>query len=48
MIVTVPTKDVGEVRDKFVPQCESVRTLEDSQAEYIKRNMEIEDANGRY
>lgn len=48
MIITIPTKDVGEVCDKFAPQHEEVRGIEDAQQEYIKRNMKLEDDNGRY
>ncbi len=36
MSVTIPTKDVGEVQDKFVPQCEVVKTDEDRIADHRK------------
>lgn len=48
MSVTIPTKDVGDVQDKIAPQFECVETLEDQQADYIKLNMKLEDANGRW
>lgn len=48
MSVTIPTKDVGEVKDKFAPQCEEVKGLEDAQSKYIKLNMKLEDEDGRY
>ncbi len=43
MSVTIPTKDVGEVRDKITPQHEEVQGIEDAQQEYIKRSMRIKD-----
>lgn len=41
MSVTVFTKDVGEVRDKFAPQCENIKTDEDRIAEYCKRDLGV-------
>lgn len=43
MSVTVPTKDVGEVKDKYTTQCEEVRGVEDAQQEYIKRSLRVKD-----
>ena len=48
MIITIPTKDVGEVQDKICKHLECKKTLEDCQADYIKRNMGLEDDNGRW
>ena len=39
--MTVFTKDVGEVRDKFMPECEVVKTLEDRNEDYIKSELGI-------
>jgi len=38
-MITVPTVDVGEVREKRAPQCECVKILEDKNEDYIKSNM---------
>ncbi len=39
MITTIKTKDVGAVQDKIRPECEHVRTFEDSCEDYIKLNL---------
>lgn len=43
MSVTIPTKDVGEVRDKHTPQHEEIKGIEDAQQEYIKRSLRVKD-----
>ena len=40
-MVTIESRDVGEVRDKFRPECEVVRTLEDRNEDYIKSELGI-------
>lgn len=41
MSVTVPTKDVGDVRDKFRRELGCPWKLEKRNENYIKRNLEI-------
>ncbi len=41
MMVNVPTKDVGEVKDKF-GEVNVKRTLEDGNEEYIKGELGID------
>lgn len=43
MSVTVLTKDVGDVRNKMVPQCEYVRTDLDRIEDWIKRELKEEE-----
>ena len=41
MIVNVPTRDVGAVRDVFRRECEYVRGLENFNEDYIKLELGI-------
>jgi len=41
MITTIPTKDVGEVKDKIKSECKFVKTLENMNEDYIKRELGI-------
>lgn len=43
MSVTIPTKDVGEVKDVFRRECEVVRGLEDFNEDYIKRDLRVDE-----
>lgn len=43
MSVTIPTKDVGEVKDVFRRECECVRGLEDFNEDYIKRDFGVDE-----
>ena len=43
MSVTVPTKDVGDVKDKFRRECEVKKTFEDRNEDYIKFNLGVQD-----
>lgn len=38
-MVTIETKDIGDVKDVFRHECEVVETLEDRNEDYIKFNM---------
>lgn len=38
-VVTIPTKDVGEVKDCFRIECGYRKTFEDKCEDYIKRNL---------
>jgi hypothetical protein len=40
-MITVATKDVGDVKDKFKRELECVKTLEDRNEDYIKKEMGI-------
>lgn len=40
-MITVPTKDVGKVKNKFRPECECVKSLEDRNEDYIKMEMKL-------
>jgi len=41
-MVEVPTKDVGEVRDKFRPSLEVRYDIEEKQEKYIKKELMIQ------
>ncbi len=41
-MVTVPTKDVGDVKDCFRKECGYVKTLEDRNQDYIKRSLGVD------
>ena len=43
MSVTVPTKDVGEVKDVYRKECGYVKGLEDRNEEYIKGVLGVRD-----
>jgi hypothetical protein len=43
MSVTVATKNVGDVRDKFCGECECVKTFEDRGEDYIKRSLGVDE-----
>lgn len=40
-IVTIKSKDVGEVRDVIRRECEVVRTFEDRSQDWIKRDLGV-------
>ena len=39
MSVTIQTKDVGDVKDCFRRECDYVKSLEDRNEDYIKKEM---------
>lgn len=41
-MITVPTKDVGEVKDKFISE-NVKKSLEDRNEDYIKREMGMDE-----
>jgi len=41
MITTVPTKDVGDVRDKRMPSCGKTWQLEDGIERWVKRDLGV-------
>lgn len=43
MVITVPTKDVGEVRDVYRKELGSKKTLEDLNEDYIKDDLGLKD-----
>ena len=40
-VVTVPTKDIGDVKDTYRKSLECKKTLEDRHEDYIKRELGI-------
>ena len=44
MSVTIISKDIGDVRDKFRKECGVVKGLEDFSEEWIKRDLGVEES----